>query len=107
MKALRQGDDSLLLNVDLASRSSNPARPRAISAGYDSKAQTVRIRFRPQPRYPSGALYEYYGVPRNVWKNFLRAPSPGRFISRVLDTYPYTRVDDDFRPTGMFQELDL
>jgi hypothetical protein len=47
-------------------------------------------------------VYEYYDVPRAVWLNMLRAPSPGRYIDRVLDTYPYTRVDRQFQPTGFF-----
>lgn len=75
-------------------RSTNPERPRTVGAGYDSRSQTVRIRFRPQPEYPGGAIYEYYEVPKNVWRNFQRSPSPGRYIDRVLDAYPYTRVDN-------------
>lgn len=103
--AAQQGDDSVLMPIDMEAKSSNPLRPRAIAAGYDAQAETVRIRFRPPnwPRgEPDGAVYEYYGVPRNVWLNMLRAASPGRYIDRVLDTYPYTRVDDRFEPTGFF-----
>ena len=103
LAAVSQGDDSILFTVNLRDRSTNPDRPRAEAAGYDSKTGTVRVRFRRgQPRYPNGAIYEYYGVPRSVWKNFLRASSPGRFIDRVLDTYPYTQVSDTWEPQNVF-----
>lgn len=117
VEAIR-GDDSILFTQDLRSQSSmtlkhpdrpeslsNPRRPRAESAGYDSASQTVRIRFRvgADKMFPQGAVYEYYGVPRSVWRNLQRASSPGRYIDRVLDTYPYASVDEAFRPTRFFQ----
>lgn len=101
--AVMQGDDSQLFTVDLAARSSNPQRPRALAGGYDSASETVRIRFRPDGKHPEGAVYEYYQVPRNAWKNMLRANSPGRYIDRVLDTYPYTQVGRSFQPQAFFQ----
>ena len=30
-------------------------------------------------------------MPRNIWKNFRRSASPGRYINRVLNGYPYWR----------------
>jgi len=103
IEAAMNGDDTALFTVDMAQRSSNPARPRAIAGGYDSASETVRIRFRPEGKHPEGAVYEYYQVPRAVWKNLLRANSPGRFIDRVLDTYPYTQVGQSFQPQAFFQ----
>lgn len=115
------GDDSILFTQDLRAQSSmtlkhpdrpegpsNPRRPRAEAAGYDSKSQTLRIRFRvgADSMFPQGAVYEYYGVPRNVWKNLQRSASPGRFVDRVLDSYPYASVDEAFRPTRFFQVED-
>lgn len=117
IEAIR-GDDSILFTQDLRAQSSmtlkhpdrpegpsNPRRPRAEAAGYDSRSETVRIRFRvgADSRFPQGAVYEYYGVPRNVWRNLQRSASPGRFVDRVLDTYPYASVDESFRPTRFFQ----
>jgi len=80
---------SELLPVDLgvSPHTINPTRPRCDRGGYDSRAQTVRVTF---PR--SGAMYEYYEVPPNVWRQLVRARSAGRYIDRVLDTYPYARV---------------
>jgi hypothetical protein len=117
VEAIR-GDDSILFTQDLRAQSSmtlkhpdrpegpsNPRRPRAEAAGYDSRSQTVRVRFRvgADSRFPQGAVYEYYNVPRNVWRNLQRSASPGRFIDRVLDSYPYASVDEAFRPTRFFQ----
>lgn len=111
LNAASRGDDSILMSVDLRAKSSNeddPKRPRAESAGYDSATGTVRIRFRvgADKSSPQGAIYEYYGVPRHIWKNLLRASSPGRYIDRVLDTYPYTKVDEDWQPTRVFSNID-
>lgn len=103
MDAYTSGESlSELLPVDLgvSPHTINPARPRCDRAGYDSRAQTVRITF---PR--SGAMYEYYDVPPNVWRQLVRARSAGRYIDRVLDTYPYARVaGPGGGPYGFFSE---
>lgn len=83
----REGDDSLLLPYQ-PTPSINPPRPRTLAAGYDREQQIVRVKFR------DGALYEYYDVPPNVWRNFKRVKSPGRLINRTLNGYRYARVDD-------------
>jgi hypothetical protein len=107
LAAVTRGDNSILFTVDLRERSTDPDRPRAESAGYDSRTGTVRIRFRRgQRKHPNGAIYEYYGVPRSVWKNLLRAASPGRFITRVLETYPYTQVSESWEPQNVFSVRD-
>lgn len=82
----REGDDSLLLPYQ-PTPSINPPRPRTVAAGYDRSEKVLRVRFR------DGAMYEYYDVPENVWKNFKRVKSPGRHINRVLNHYGYARVD--------------
>lgn len=95
-------DELLPVALNTPSHSSNPSRPRALRGGYDSRSGTVRVQFR------DGSMYEYYDVPRNVWKNALRSPSFGRSVNRVLDTYPYSRVSSSpgaggvFPATGMF-----
>lgn len=96
-------DDLLPVALNTSAHSSNVNRPRALRGGYDSKADTVRIQFR------DGAVYEYYQVPGNVWRQLLRSRSTGKYIDRVLDTYPYTRVDPttgaaqgSATPVGMF-----
>lgn len=65
----------------------NPQRPRTKQAGYDRETGILRIRFR------DGTPWEYYDVPPNVWRNFRRVKSPGRFINRVLNSYEYGRGD--------------
>jgi hypothetical protein len=82
----RDGDDSLLLPYQ-PTPSINPPRPRTLAAGYDRDTSTLRVRFR------DGTPWEYYNVPPRVWKNFRAVKSPGRFINRVLNNYPYARGD--------------
>lgn len=82
----KEGDDTALLPYQ-PTPSINPGRPRTVAAGYDSKTQTMRVRFR------EGVAYEYYDVPPQVWRNFRRVKSPGRFINRTLNHYPYAPVD--------------
>lgn len=69
----------------------NPARPRTLQAGYykdrDETTGILRVRFR------DGTPWEYYDIPPNVWRNFRRVKSPGRFVNRVLNNYPYGRGD--------------
>lgn len=68
-------------------RTTNPTRPRTIQAGYDKKPSeatgVLRVRFR------DGTPWEYYGVEPQVWQRFRRSASPGKFINRVLNSYPY------------------
>lgn len=73
----------------------NPPRPRTLAAGYVRASQTLYVRFR------NGQVYAYYRVPPNVWRNFRRVKSPGRFINRVLNRYPYAEIPDLYQPTGM------
>lgn len=67
--------------------SSNPARPRTLEAGYNAEQRTLRVVFR------DGTPYSYYGVEPVTWQRFKRSASPGRFINRVLNSYPYERGD--------------
>lgn len=82
----KAGNDTDLLPYQ-PTPSINPVRPRTVAAGYDSKTQTLRIRFR------EGQGYEYYNVPPQVWRNFKRVKSPGRFVNRTLNHYDYKPVD--------------
>lgn len=82
----RLGDDTILLPYQ-PTPSINPPRPRTLAAGYDRNTQTLRVRFR------DGTPWEYYDVPPRVWQNFKRVKSPGRFINRTLNNYPYAQGD--------------
>lgn len=83
----RAGDDSGIFPYT-PTPSINPPRPRTQAAGYSPDTQTLRVKFR------SGAVYEYYDVPNNVWRNFQRVKSPGRLINRTLNNYSYARRPD-------------
>lgn len=83
----RAGDDSSLFPYT-PTPSINPPRPRTQAAGYSEDSQTLRIKFR------DGAVYDYYDVPPNVWRNFQRWKSPGRGVNRVLNSYTYARRGD-------------
>jgi hypothetical protein len=71
----------------------NPPRPRTLESGWE------RIRSADHPSYPGilrvrfrdGTPWEYHNVPADVWQRFKRVQSPGRFINRVLNQYPYNR----------------
>lgn len=55
-----------------------------LSVGYDSDTRTLEIEFK------GGGIYQYYGVPQNVYSSFLNAPSLGKyfhdFIKEVYST---------------------
>ena len=69
----------------------NPSRPRTLESGWERIANPnhpsypgiLRVRFR------DGTPWEYHNVPSSVWQRFKRVASPGRFINRVLNNYPY------------------
>ncbi len=58
------------------------------SVGYDDRSSTLEVEF------SSGAVYDYLNVPRRVYRDLLKAPSKGSFVSRrVRDQYPFVRRD--------------
>jgi hypothetical protein len=57
-----------------ATTSSDPSRPRTLSAGYDPDSQVMTVLFR------DGTWWEYRGVPENKWDGFKSAPSKGRYL---------------------------
>jgi hypothetical protein len=58
---------------------------RVAEAGYSSDSHTVYVRF------ADGTPWAYYNVEPNVWRNFRRSASAGKFINRVLNNYSYGR----------------
>lgn len=88
----REGDDIILMPYQ-PTRTINPGRPRTRAIGYNAASRTMWIRFRePRPGLP-GAVYEYYDVEPRHWKNIKRVKSPGQYINRQLNNYPYNRTD--------------
>ena len=59
-------------------------------AGYDASTEVMTVLF------DSGGLYEYYGVPENLWTDFVEAqPSPWSQVGYprlVQDGYVYRKV---------------
>ncbi|MCE3288312.1 MAG: hypothetical protein K0R83_324 [Caulobacter sp.] len=46
-------------------------------------------------RFRNGGEYVYVGVPGEVHRSFVEAPSKGRFFqAEIRDRYPYNRLDD-------------
>jgi hypothetical protein len=58
-----------------------------VSVGYDAEHSTLEIEFR------SGHVYDYFAVPRAVFRGLLEAPSKGRFFHEAIErTYPHADV---------------
>lgn len=78
-----------------AAREARPGRwvpmasSRVNSARYDPALEQVHVVFK------DGTPWVYDGVPQNVWRNFRRSASPGKYINRVLNGYPYYRGSFD------------
>lgn len=55
--------------------------------GYDVSSQTLEVEFL------NGSVYQYYGVPENMYERMLNEPSKGRFLhAYIKNQYPYSRV---------------
>ena len=48
------------------------------SAGHDARAAVLELQFR------NGALYQYFHVPRRVYRDLLWAPSKGGYFNRQI-----------------------
>ena len=67
-------DDSGFQAVMSMTTSSNPSKPRTLSAGYDRSTGTMTVVFR------DGTWWEYRGVPEDMWQGFNSATSKGTFM---------------------------
>ncbi len=57
------------------------------SIGYDAGTETLDVEFL------SGAIYQYYNVPQNMYEQLMQAGSKGRFLNTYIkNAYPYSRV---------------
>jgi KTSC domain len=59
---------------------------RIVRGWYDESAQTVELEFRRDHVH-----VVYRNVPLSVWQDLEAAPSPGRFVTEVLEQYSYRR----------------
>ena len=57
------------------------------SIGYDAPSQILEVEFQ------SGAIYQYYGVPENIYEQLMQAGSKGQFLNvYIKNAYGYSRV---------------
>ena len=55
--------------------------------GYDAGTQTLEVEF------IKGSVYQYYGVPQQMYEEVMRAASKGGFVNTYIrNSYPYSRV---------------
>lgn len=58
-----------------------------LSLGYDEATNTLEVEF------AKGAIYQYFGVPLNIYEQLMQAPSKGQFINTYIkNAYPFSRV---------------
>lgn len=58
------------------------------SIGYDESKKILEIEFK------RGNIYQYEGVPENVFQNFLRASSHGKYFNvYIKDKYPTIKIN--------------
>lgn len=63
------------------------ASSNIVSIGYDAPSQTLEVEFL------NGTIYQYYGVPENVYEQLMQAGSKGRFLhTYIKNAYGYSRV---------------
>lgn len=57
------------------------------SIGYDAPSQILEVEFL------SGTIYQYYGVPENMYEQLMQESSKGRFLNTYIkNAYGYSRV---------------
>lgn len=57
------------------------------SIGYDASSHTLEVEFL------SGTIYQYFGVPENMYDELMQAGSKGRFLNTYIkNAYGYSRV---------------
>jgi hypothetical protein len=57
------------------------------SIGYDAPSQILEVEFL------SGTIYQYFGVPENMYNELMQAGSKGRFLNTYIrNAYGYSRV---------------
>lgn len=57
------------------------------SVGYDAEAATLEVKF------DSGAVFQYYNVPADVYAELISAPSKGSYFDyKIKQNYNYCKV---------------
>lgn len=64
-----------------------PESSTIVRIGYDDEAQTMTVEFK------SGATYNYFDVPSQLFEGIRNAPSKGQFLAQqVKGSYRYARA---------------
>ena len=65
------------------------------SAGHDATAAVLELQFH------NGAVYQYFHVPRRVYRDLLWASSKGGYFNHnIRGRYPYLLIQDAADTTG-------
>ena len=57
------------------------------AVGYEAMTQTLEVEFH------GGQVYQYYGVPKQMFDELMQAPSAGKFFNLYIrEGYAYSRV---------------
>ena len=57
------------------------------SAGYDRATETLEVEFQ------NGAIYQYFNVPENLFKQLMREKAKGKFLNtHIRNAYPFSRT---------------
>ena len=57
------------------------------SIGYDPQTSTLEVEFL------NGTIYQYYGVPQNMYDQLMQQGSKGRFLNTYIkNAYGFSRV---------------
>jgi len=60
------------------------------SIGYDEASETLEIEFK------ATGVYRYFSVPKNVWEELARTPSPGKlFRQHIKGKYAWEKIGRD------------
>jgi hypothetical protein len=55
--------------------------------GYEAEISTLEVEFN------NGSVYQYHGVPQEVYDSFMQADSKGTFLNtRIKGSYGYTKL---------------
>ncbi len=58
------------------------------TVGYETETSTLEVEFR------KGGIYQYFGVPQEVYEGLMSAGSKGQFFNQHIKKagYPYSKV---------------
>lgn len=59
-----------------------------VSVGYDPQSATLEVEFY------GGRIYQYFGVPEDVYQGLMSAPSKGTYLDQFVKKpgYSYTQI---------------